>query len=311
MEPEVAPTVRPLDLSTERATKLTTISRFAAALAKVLERPDIGHKLADGCADKGVLNVGALRSLGYDGQLGLYQDSGLGSMFNNTINQFIVFDGEDNYVPDAPAYLGALASGGGGGGGGALPQHRTSQNLSFQDLTPKIPRGFDCKRDIQHLPGMVLEVLPSGKGRPIIKTGPLIHAIKDWLVLRFSCVHAAHPESPVSVETLIQRIATLIVEDRGHAIFEGNPSVHYTGATAVELVNTKVKSKLTQDRQHYKTPSLGPSLGPKPDLGGCPWWCLGGISLGPRHHQGSARLGGALVDGNPPRLMCVFGGVHA
>ena len=53
---------------------------------------------------------------------------------------------------------------------------------------------------------------------------------------------------------------------------------------------------------HYKTPSLGPSLGPKPDLGGVPWWPLVGFSLGPRLHQGSARLGGALVDGNPPRL---------
>ena len=53
---------------------------------------------------------------------------------------------------------------------------------------------------------------------------------------------------------------------------------------------------------HYKTPSLGPSLGPAFGLGGVPWWCLGGISLGPRLHQGSARLGGALVDGNPPRL---------
>ena len=42
---------------------------------------------------------------------------------------------------------------------------------------------------------------------------------------------------------------------------------------------------------HYKTPSLGPSLGPAFDLGGVPWWCLGGISLGPRHHQGPPRLG--------------------
>ena len=38
-----------------------------------------------------------------------------------------------------------------------------------------------------------------------------------------------------------------------------------------------------------------------------PWWCLGGatkaFSLGTRLHQGLTRLGGALVDGKPPRLV--------
>jgi len=54
---------------------------------------------------------------------------------------------------------------------------------------------------------------------------------------------------------------------------------------------------------HYKTPTLGPSLGTAfgfgPSLGGA----LVGFSLGPRLHQGLACLGGALVDGNPPRLI--------
>ena len=68
------------------------------------------------------------------------------------------------------------------------------------------------------------------------------------------------------------------------------------------LTPKKPKPAPVKGATHYKTPSLGPSLGPAFGLGGVPWWCLGGISLGPRLHQGSARLGGALVDGNPPRL---------
>ena len=238
-----------LDLATQSVTKLTTIARFAAALGKVLERPDIGAKLADGCAAKGVVNVGALRGLGYDAQLELYSTCGLGNLFNNTINQFLGYAGEEQYTPQAPAPMGAL-----GGGDGATPKSSKAQPLSFPELAPNIPPGFDCKRDIEHLPGMVLDQLPKGQGRPILKVGLLVRAIKDWLFVRFACVHSSHPGTPVPVEDIIRRVAELITdpEARGHDIYEGSPSVHYAGAAAVELLLGKVKSKLTQDRQNVR-----------------------------------------------------------
>lgn len=114
-----------LDLATQSVTKLTTIARFAAALGKVLERPDIGAKLADGCAAEGVVNVGALRGLGYDAQLELYSTCGLGNLFNNTINQFLGYAGEEQYTPQAPAPMGAL-----GGGDGATPKSCSSARSS-------------------------------------------------------------------------------------------------------------------------------------------------------------------------------------
>ena len=56
-------------------------------------------------------------------------------------------------------------------------------------------------------------------------------------------------------------------------------------------------------REHYKTPTLGPSLGTAVNLGPSLGGALVGFSLGPRLPQGLACLGGALVDGNPPRLI--------
>ena len=244
-----AEAVAELDLATQRVTKLTTIARFAAALARVLERSDIGSKLASGCAAKGVVNIGALRSMGYDGQIELYTASGLGPMFNVTINQFLAYEREDAYTPQAPAHMGALH-----GGDGATLIAKKTMRLSFEELVPNIPKGFECKRDIAYLPGMIADALPASKGRAIIKVAAVVHAIKDWLFVRFACVHHSHPDTPVPVEDLIRRIAELITDEdgHGHTIFEGNPSVQYVGPTAVELLIGKVKSKQTQDRQNVR-----------------------------------------------------------
>ena len=87
----------------------------------------------------------------------------------------------------------------------------------------------------------------------------------------------------------------------GHAPTRSTRLTLPTSASLTALAGFHARS-IRRSSLHYKTPSLGPSLGPAFGLGGVPWWCLGGISLGPRLHQGSARLGGALVDGNPPRL---------
>ena len=131
--------IEPLDLATQSVTKLTTITRFAAALGTILERLDIGTKLAGGCAAKGVVNVGALRGLGYDGQIELYSACGLGALFNTTINQFLAYAGEEEYTPRAPAVMAALV-----GGDGATHKSSKTQKLSYHELVPSIPPGFNC-----------------------------------------------------------------------------------------------------------------------------------------------------------------------
>ena len=243
------------DLTTSRVTLLMPICVFAEALGKLLMDATVGEKLVkSSTADDsygGMYTVGALREMSAVDANSFYAHAKLGCMFAKTVCPLLRVHGEDEFLHPSPKRMGTAEVCATGRG---APKFRS---VSFADYVPDFADSLTLPLEIAHLPGMIKDLLPQNGGS-IVKVQPIVAAIKNFLFLKYQCIHWAHSGSSINnTDLFARRLAELICLDEKHGgheieLFEGKPSVRYRLEMGVELLVDKVKSKITQDRQNVR-----------------------------------------------------------
>jgi hypothetical protein len=140
--------------------------------------------------------------------------------------------------------------------------------LSFENVRAIFSHNFSAKRDIQILPGMIVDLLPvsalTNIGKEDMKK--IVAAIVTFLLLEFNTVHWAHETEGSLVQDVVDRLARLIVSRFKDANDEGPNLQLEVGTSALPSqrplkvldITGRVQSKLTQTRQNVREVPTSP-----------------------------------------------------
>jgi len=225
------------------------------ALGHILEAPFECAQLSQVCKSTdecgGIFTVGALRGLSSAESWDLFKAASLGKNFEKSICPHLKVDDETEdfaflTARDSDALNGGMNLNGGIASADVTQKvERKRKNYttatSFEHFVGVFEPGYVAKVWIARLPGMITSHLPGEGGLLDAKdVRTVVMRITTFLFLKHQIVHACLPACAVDVDTVIKRIATLIIVNRAHSLMYGNPPVKFEGDAAVAALVTKV-----------------------------------------------------------------------
>ena len=239
-------------------TEDTLICNWTIAVGEYFQDEDLGKNLCTVFTSRGIRSLGSLRSrtrtevrdlLAGAENLGVYLLEDLEKLARYSIADAFNFaaNDDDDHIDKKPKWT---------KGGGTIS--------SFSQYRSEFPEGYDESRDIQLLPQIITNKLPTKKQLGVKDGLPQVtSAIVAFMFLKYKAVHYCHADEGDLVRRTACRIAKLIVE-RGFTVITGTKKTQaeVEGAPAVARIVEAIRNKMVQTKQmvrEAKSPDEYPS----------------------------------------------------